>query len=355
MADNTDSKLKILKQKVEKAEVLWRERLEKIGSKVKKNSGKGLSILNGIVGDYLAEKGVAIAVQMAFYLNQKPLKLTKERFKKAYPKATGKICILVHGLGCNESVWELEGNQLTTYASMLADDLGYTPMYVRYNTGLHISHNGQMLSQMLSELVAVYPVQIDEIILINHSMGGLVARSACFYGESEKKQWIDKIRQLYFIGSPHLGAHLEKFGNVVSNALRAAPLPYTRFVGDIIDTRSAGIKDLRYGYVRDEDWEGQDPDDLLHNNKQTTPLLENAEHFVITGTVHKDSNHILSQLFGDALVSKNSATGQSKHQKHNLPFLPEHHREFTRIHHVRLAHSLEIYSQIKAWVAAKPN
>lgn len=350
MTGDEASKLAALKLKVSKTEEHWRKRLDFVRGKVRKGSGKGLSMVNGIVGDYLAEKGVPLAVQMAFYADHHPVTLTPEGIKAVYPKPTKKLCILLHGLGCNESVWELPGEPTKTYASLLGDDLGYTPMVVRYNTGLHISHNGHMLADMLSELVAVYPQKIEEIILINHSMGGLVARSACFYGQQKQAGWIDKVRQLYFIGSPHLGADLEKLGNVVSNALNAAPLPYTRLVAEIINSRSAGIKDLRYGYVRDEDWEGQDPDVLLNNNKETVPLLPGAEHFVITGTIHKDSNHILSQLFGDALVRKHSATGQSNQEEHQLPFLPEHHKEFTRIHHVKLAHSMEVYAQILSWV-----
>jgi triacylglycerol lipase len=346
----SESKLEAIKQQLEKTEEQWRSRWENVAQKVKKGSDRSLSILNGLVGDYLEEKGVAIAVQMAFYFNERPLELTAEALQTVYPKATGKICILVHGLGCTESVWELESNPHTTYASLLADELGYTPIYVRYNTGLHISHNGQMLSQLMTELASAYPVDIEEIVIITHSMGGLVTRSACYYGCGQADKWTDKVRQLYFIGSPHLGADLEKFGNVVTNVLTHTPLPYTRLVADILNLRSSGIKDLRYGYVRDEDWQGQDPDGLLNNNKDTVPLLEGADHFVISGTIHEDSDHILSQFFGDALVRKYSATGQSKHERHHLPFLPEHQKEFTKIRHIQLAHNEKVYEQIREWV-----
>jgi pimeloyl-ACP methyl ester carboxylesterase len=345
-----DAKLENLKQQMEKTEEQWRQRWDTVAAKVKKNSDRGLSIVNGIVGDYLAEKGVPIAVQMAFYFNNQVVELTPKALHKTYPDISGKICIMVHGLSCTESVWELSSEPHTTYATLLADELGYTPMYVRYNTGLHISHNGQMLSQMIEELLAVYPVDVQEIVIITHSMGGLVTRSACYYGSLQDNPWTDYVRQLYFIGSPHLGADLEKFSNVVTNVLKASPLPYTRFVGEIINLRSAGIKDLRYGYVRDEDWQGQDPDDLLYNNKDTVPLLEGAEHYVITGTFHENADHPLSQFFGDALVRKYSATGQSDQPAHNLPFLPENHKEFTKIRHLKLAHSKQVYQQIAGWV-----
>lgn len=349
-------KLDSIKQHMEKTEEQWRQRWDFLSGKAKKASDKGLSILNGIVGDYLDEKGIAIAVQMAFYFNHHAVELNQQSLKSVYPKATKKLCVMVHGLGCTESVWELSDNPHTTYATKLADELGYTPVYVRYNTGLHISHNGQMLAQLMAELVLVYPVDVEEIIFITHSMGGLVTRSACYYdsqdsfGDKDGGSWSQKVRQLHFIGSPHLGADLEKFGNVVTNVLNSTPLPYTRFVAEIINMRSAGIKDLRYGYVRDEDWEGQDPDGLLRNNKDTVPLLEGAEHYVISGTVHEDSDSIFSQFFGDALVRKYSATGQSKQQRHHLPFLPENHKEFTKIMHIQLAHNERVYEQLREWV-----
>ena len=326
----------------------------KFSDKVKAGSDRGMSILNGLIGDYLADKELSIAVQMAFYHQYHALDLDTQSLQQALGGAEGKgltnkLCIMVHGLGCTERVWGMKFDNEQTYGSLLADDLGYTPLYVRYNTGLHISHNGQMLAQLMATLVDNYPIEVEEVIFVTHSMGGLVTRSAGFYGSQQEGSWTDKVRQLYFLGSPHLGADLEKFGSVVTKALKTLPLPYTQLLGELFDMRSSGIKDLRFGYVRDEDWQDQD-DELLVNNKQTVPLLAGADHFVITGTVHKDSEHILSQFFGDALVRKYSATGQSDNQKHHIPFLPENQAEFTQLMHVRLAQSRRVYKQILHWV-----
>ena len=338
----------------------------KLVDKVKIGSDKGMSILNGLIGDYLADRQLSIAVQMAFYHHHQPLELNTQSLKQTLNDAHGKgisnkLCIMVHGLGCTERVWGMKFDSEQTYGSLLADDLGYTPLYVRYNTGLHISHNGQMLAELMAQLIENYPVEVEEVIFITHSMGGLVTRSACYYGSCNsgsynegrelQHDWTKKVRQLYFLGSPHLGADLEKFGSVVAKALKTSPMPYTQFLGELFDKRSAGIKDLRFGYVRDEDWQGQEHEPVLVNNKQTVPLLDGADHFVITGTVHKDSEHILSQFFGDALVRKYSATGQSDNQKHHLPFLPENQAEFTQLMHVRLAQSRRVYQQILQWVS----
>lgn len=390
MKSDSQQKLADMKQKIEQAieqkltrpmrrtEAQWREHWEKtwqerfgqhfdklsdkfpdkfpdkFSNKVKVGTDKSMSILNGLIGDYLADKELAIAVQMAFYHQHHALALDTQSLQQAFSGADGKgltnkLCIMVHGLGCTERVWGMKSDSEQTYGSLLADDLGYTPLYVRYNTGLHISHNGQMLAELMTELLENYPIEVKEVIFITHSMGGLVTRSACFYGSQFEKPWTNKVRQLYFLGSPHLGADLEKFSSVVTKTLKTLPLPYTQLLGALFDMRSSGIKDLRFGYVRDEDWQGQDEQSLV-NNKQTVPLLEGADHFVITGTVHKDSEHVLSQFFGDALVRKYSATGQSDNDKHHLPFLPENQAEFTQLMHVRLAQSRRVYKQILHWV-----
>lgn len=345
------NKLQELKQKVGHTEAQWRERWQELTVKAKIGSDRSLSILNGLVGDFLQEKGLPIAVQMSFYYNRKPVELSHSGIARAYDNPSSKICIMVHGLNCTEGIWEMDKNSITTYASRLSDEFGYTPMYVRYNTGLHISHNGQMLSSLVETLLRNYPKPVEEIIFITHSMGGLVTRSACYYGSGQENPWTDKVRQLYFLGSPHLGADLEKFGSVIAGVLKSAPLPYTSLLAQVYNMRSAGIKDLRYGYVRDEDWQDQDQNAPLNNNKQTVPLLEGAEHFVITGTVFKDNQKVLNEFFGDALVRKHSATGGHPTSPHHLPFLPENQKEFETINHVKMAHSEEVYQQIRGWVS----
>ena len=45
-----------------------------------------------------------------------------------------------------ESIWDFPGDPDTTYGSLLARDHGVTPIYLRYNTGQHISVNGRELA-----------------------------------------------------------------------------------------------------------------------------------------------------------------------------------------------------------------
>ncbi|MBF0552214.1 MAG: alpha/beta fold hydrolase [Deltaproteobacteria bacterium] len=339
----------LVQNETKKHEISWLGRLDRVSTAINRATETGVCLLNGIIGDYLHEQQNELACSMQLYFQNEPLELTPESLKIADPNLNSKACILVHGLACDQKIWNYGNEQETTYGSLLQRDLGYTPFYLRYNTGRHISENGKMLSAMLSDLFRAYPQPLEEIILIAHSMGGLVTRSACDYGTEDQADWVNKVRKVFFLGSPHLGAPLEKFVNVVSWILKAVPRPYTKLGGDILDLRSSGIKDLRFGYLRDEDWARQDPDALLKNNKKTIPLLDGASHYIITGTLTEDPCHPLTKWLGDGLVRKPSAAGQSSQERHDIPFIPGHHREFPGVGHIKLTHSPGVYQQIKSW------
>src|SRR5204862_448640 len=182
-----------------------------------------LGALNGAVGDRLAESGNPLALDMTL------------RGGGYSPQ----IAVFVHGLCETDDAWALFGDR--PYEARLEEDLGYTPLYLRYNTGLHISDNGRRLAALLEETVESWPVPVEEIVLVGHSMGGLVARSACHYGGD----WTQRVRHVFCLGSPHLGAPLEKAANLAAYAL--ARLPETRPLAKVVNGRSVGIKDLRFG------------------------------------------------------------------------------------------------------------
>ena len=159
--------------------------------------------------------------------------------------------------------------QQLTYGELLARERGVSPVYVRYNTGRHISTNGRELAARLQRLVRAWPVRVREIDLIGHSMGGLVIRSACHYGYASatlrdrlrrRGPWPAKVKRVVLLGVPNSGANLEVIVNLTSAALWSVPTPVTRLVGAGLDRRSEGIKDLRWGAVLDEDWVERDPD-----------------------------------------------------------------------------------------------
>lgn len=336
------------KQQLSEAESVEKQRPQKSPGWI----DKAISAVNGVVGDYLKEKNNGLEIQMAFYHENQPLCLEKASLKKMFPRATQKICVLVHGLACTESIWQfstVDGTHLT-YGSLLQEDLGFTPFYLRYNTGLHISDNGGFFADLMQSLVESYPKKVREIILIGHSMGGLVIRSACRVGKERQQPWIDRVGRAIYIGSPHSGAPLEKIGNIASYILHGINEPYTRLAGNVINLRSSGIKDLRYANVAKHDWHGFDPDELLKSRKTKTPLEHHIAHYFVAGAIMKDEKNWISSIIGDSLVGLSSAKGQAETE--NSPVFPDGNvRVFPGFHHNRLAYDPDVYQQIRHWCA----
>ncbi|MEO6327229.1 MAG: alpha/beta fold hydrolase, partial [Thermoanaerobaculia bacterium] len=249
---------------------------------------RGLSALNGFVGDHLHARGNALAIEMAFQHRGRTLPLSPEALREAFPQATPRLCVLVHGLGCDEAVWHfppgVEGGVDTTYASLLAAELGYTPFLLRYNTGLPIDVNGTGLARLLEALVAAYPTRVDELVLIGHSMGGVVVRYACHAAAAEGgSRWLPAVTRTIALGAPLDGADLARFAHLSSTLLRAPAHPVTGLIGDLIDVRSRGIKDLRLRW-------------------RDLTLPPRARHHEIFGALTRSRAHLATRLFGDGLV-----------------------------------------------------
>jgi pimeloyl-ACP methyl ester carboxylesterase len=184
-----------------------------------------LGALNGAVGDRLAAADSDAAIEMAV------------RADDSDP--TPRLVIFVHGLCETDEAW---GPGPGSFGARLRDELGYTPLVLRYNSGLHVSENGRALARLIDSTVEAWPVPVQELALVGHSMGGLVARAACHYGE---EPWTRLVRHVFCLGSPHLGAPLEQAANVGGWVL--GRLPETQPFAAVVGGRSAGIKDLRYG------------------------------------------------------------------------------------------------------------
>jgi len=312
-----------------------------------------IGALNGFVGDRLERERNPLRMRLEFRHEGRPLALNPDALRRAYPDAGRRLVVFVHGLAGNERVWrfysqEHYGNDETSYGSLLERDLGYAPLYLRYNSGLHISENGAFLAERLSELVGAWPGGVEEIVLVGHSMGGLVARSGCHQARQRGEGWVDAVRHIFCLGSPHLGAPLEKLGNVAGWALSAFDM--TRPVGKIVNGRSVGIKDLRFGYLVEEDWRGRDVDALLENNRHDIPFLDSATHYFVAATVTKSPSHPLGFVIGDTLVRLPSAAGGSAAHARRLPFRDEHGHHVGRMTHMRLLNHPAVYDQIRSWL-----
>jgi triacylglycerol lipase len=328
---------------------------------------KSKSILNGVVGDYLDATANGLAIDMGFYRDGM-LVDPSQLFSHQNNQSHLRICVLVHGLTDDESTWQYPKKKNNTnngsgpssqheeeqddYGRSLQRDLGLEPLYLRYNTGLHISTNGSKLCQLMDELWLASNSNIHEIVFIGHSMGGLVTRSACLEADKLQRKWVRKVGRILFLGTPHHGSYWEQAGHVLSYTLGAVPRPYMRLAADVANLRSAGIQDLRFGYVQPEDWQGvENPDAFLVNTKQRAALLEGVTYYIITGTVTKNPQHPVSLLFGDALVHRDSAQGRcSSNAEHDLGIAPEQIREFPGISHTKLTRDPNIYRQIKEWM-----
>jgi pimeloyl-ACP methyl ester carboxylesterase len=313
-------------------------------------SNLALAVLNATLGDELADQGSPLAIPMAVRHVRADVEPRRDSLEAAFPEATSKVAVFVHGLGETEESWRLHADRHglgteSTYGSRLADDLGYTPVYLRYNTGLHISENGRHLSSLLVDVVAAWPAPVTELILIGHSMGGLVSRSACHYAHRGNHSWVSMLRHVFYLGTPHLGAGLEQWVSRLSGMF--AKLDESRPLASILDRRSAGVKDLSAGYLLDEDWRNGGPGS--QREPIDVPLIHWANHYAISATVTASRNHPLGRLVGDFLVQPDSARGQSRDGGH-IPFRVEHTRHFGGLHHFNLLNHPSVYEALREWL-----
>jgi hypothetical protein len=313
-----------------------------------------LGALNGVLGDYLHRTDNGLATSMALYAHNRPLALDAASLRAAFPRTTGRLALWVHGLGVTEAVWAFPGAPSDSYAARLEQELGFTPLTLRYNTGLHISENGAALSALLDTLVASFPVPIEELVLVGYSMGGLVVRSACHVAAEAKAPWLAHVRRAFYLAVPHLGAPLERLGQGVAHVLRAVPNAYTRLIADVLDLRSSGVKDLGFGNLLSRDWEGATREQLLRNRRHPVPLLPGIRHHLVVGTLGQDEKHMLSLLFGDGMVRVASAAGRAA-EGHPSPLFPQEDVAVVPgVDHVGLAHHPAVYPHLKRWLEVSP-
>jgi pimeloyl-ACP methyl ester carboxylesterase len=266
----------------------------------------GIAIINGLIGDALEAEQNELA---------RPMTLSVKG------TATPRIALFLHGLMETEFSWGRTPN----YGSRLAEDGNWTPVYVRYNTGRRISENGRSLADLIAEAARDWPVEVEEIALIGHSMGGLVARSAAHQASEAGAEWVRHVRHVVSLGTPHRGAPLEEIVHLGSAAL--ALVPETSGISRFLRRRSGGIRDLRRGSLVDEDWKDRDPDALRAVACKEVPLLEGANHWFVSCS-------------GDLLVLGSSAA-------------PWRDEECLRVGggHFALLNHPEVYERLRGWLA----
>ncbi len=299
-----------------------------------------LAILNGVYGDHLAATGNPLAIPMQ-------LRRDTASLANAIPRATGRVVVLVHGLCMADLHWDKGEKPLSR---VLARDLGYTSVKLHYNTGLHVSSNGREFAALLEELVAAWPVPVTELAIVGHSMGGLIARSAAYYGREAGHRWTRLLRSMVFLGTPHHGSPLERGGSIADLLLSLSPYsaPFARLAG----ARSAGIRDLRHGNLLDEDWQGR-AQGHLRDHRHPVPLPEGVRCYAIAAVKSREPGSLQSRLLGDGLVPVKSALGQHRSPRFALA-IPESQQWVGHgLGHLELMSNPLVHRRVSDWIGAK--
>jgi pimeloyl-ACP methyl ester carboxylesterase len=302
--------------------------------------GAALAALNGFWGDAIARDAAGVALELSVRRRGREIETDSPGLANAYPDATPKLAVFVHGLCEDEHAWSV--TRRPSYGARLRDELGYTPVYVRYNTGLHISDNGRRLAEVLEHVVSGWPVEVSELVLVGHSMGGLVARSACHYGARDERRWIGPVKHVFCLGTPHLGAPLERLANRAGHLLNR--LPETQAAARVLNARSVGIKDLRFGSCIEEDWCDCDPDEYLRDRCNEVPFLPAATYYFIGATLSRKPD----SRIGDLLVQYVSASGSGPTRR--IPFEAHNGRHLGGVNHFQLLNHPAVYDQMREWL-----
>lgn len=285
-----------------------------------------VSALNGVVGDHLERSGNPLAVQMRLRIADGPV--------------SGKLLVLAHGLCMNDQQWLRDG---VDHGLTLQRERGYSPAYLHYNSGRHIAANGRELAGQLEALVDNWPVPVTELVILCHSMGGLVARSACHFGAQRGHGWIGRLSKMVFLATPHHGAPLERGGNWVHLLTDATPFsaPFSR----LARLRSAGITDLRHGSVLDGV-----ADRFAHGVAlpAVPPLPEGVDCFAVAATMGDSEGDLKDRLLAsDGLVPLASAKGEHVDAKRMLAMSSA---VVVRTNHMQVLSSKEVQGLLLQWL-----
>ena len=301
-----------------------------------------VAALNGAFGDHLADAGNPLAIEMHVRHDDVPLDLGA--VERAIPDARPALLLQVHGICMHEGQWRRDGHDP---GAEWAEAIGATRLAVRYNSGRHISESGRDLAHQLGALLAAWPVPVERLVVVGHSMGGLVARSA-FATLEEDGFALPADTTLVCLGSPHHGAPLERLGNLVDTALRASR--YAGPLAAVSNARSPGVTDLRYGSVHDADWRGRDRFERAEDDRQHVPLPTGVSCYLVAATLGSGGGGVRDFTIGDGLVPLDSALGLHEDPDRSLDVPPDHRWTMPHASHLDLLWALEVTEQVRAWL-----
>jgi hypothetical protein len=286
-----------------------------------------VAALNGVLGDHLAATHNPLAISMQLTHEGQPLDIHRRALQARFPKPSAGVLVLLHGLCMNAQMWRRQGQD---HGQQLAAALGLTPLYLHYNTGLPVAENGRQFAQVMARLAREWPHRRARTVLLAHSMGGLVSRSA--FHQAQGAAWTRRVSDLVCLGTPHFGAPLEKAGHGIDLLLGAAP--YAAPLARLGRLRSAGITDLRHGLGPD------------------VGLPRGPRCWAIAGTLKAEPGAVPSRWLGDGLVRLSSALGQHPEPSRQLPFAPERQWVASGVGHLALLSSRAVGNRLEAWLRA---
>lgn len=292
-----------------------------------------IGALNGVVGDVLAARGSALALTTGFRRQGQPA-------PPVTAPVNGKLLVLVHGSAATDGCWLREGHH---HGEALERELGFSWVALRYNSGRHVSTVGREFAQALEQLVAAWPVPVESVTIVAHSMGGLVTRAACLVAEAERLRWRARLRSIVFLGTPHQGAPLEQGGNLIEALLGISR--YSAPLSKLGQLRSEGITDLRFGLTRDEEWAGVDRFRLDHDPRVAIALPDGVRCYALAATTSKEPTG------SDGLVPVDSALGRHRTAALTLHFEPERQAIVPGVSHVELMNAPPVYEKLKEWLS----
>ncbi len=298
-----------------------------------------VAVLNGVLGDHLAASGNPLATTMTLRMAGRPLPLEPGALQAALPAATrasGRVLVLLHGLCMNDLQWQREGHD---HGAALAAALGYTPVYLHYNTGLAVHANGAAFAQLLPQLLDAWPQPLQRVALLGHSMGGLVARSALHQATAAGQAWPQRVDDLVCLGTPHHGAPLERAGHWIDLLLGAAP--YAAPLARLGRVRSAGITSLRHGQLLPEPATAQP----VH-----VPLPAQPRCHAVAAIGGPAGGSLKGRLLGDGLVPLDSALGRHKDPARTLHFEPDRQVQLHGMNHLQLLNRPEVLEPLLRWL-----
>jgi pimeloyl-ACP methyl ester carboxylesterase len=304
-----------------------------------------VAALNGVLGDHLAATSNPLATPMAFRRNGRSLVLESAALTASLPEAGGRLLVLLHGLCMSDLQWLRDGHD---HGAALARDLGFTPVYVHYNSGLHVSINGRALARQLELLLEQWPHPVERLVVLGHSMGGLLARSALHHAALEGYRWPGQLDDLVFLGTPHHGAPLERAGNRVDIALGAAP--YAAPLARLGKVRSAGITDLRHGNLVDEDWVGRDRFARGADRRRHLPLPNGVRCYALASSIGLRRGDLKDRLLGDGIVPLDSALGRHPEPSRALALAESRQWIGYGIGHMELLSHADVYARLRRWL-----